>query len=77
MKVKIQPEKSKEWGSIRQGIFWAAFCILLALAAFETGWILRDFQKDDHDSRITKLEQRTIDHSGRIVTLEGPSGARK
>jgi len=77
MKIKVQPEKPKEWGPIRQGIFWAAFCILLALAALEAGWILRDFQKDSHSDRITKLEQKFADHDGRIVILEGRPRERK
>ena len=71
MKIKVHQEKPKEWGPVRQGIFWAAFCILLALATFEAGWILRDFQKDGHSDRITKLEQKFADHDGRIVVIEG------
>ena len=71
MKIKVHHEKQKEWGPVRQGIFWAAFCILLALAALEAGWILRDFQKDKTGERIIKIEDKYRDHDGRIVAIEG------
>jgi len=79
MKVKI--EKCRDgfetrpiegWGLIRQAFFWAAFCVLLALASLEAGWIIRDFQKDETQKRILKLETKFTDHDGRIVYLEGP-----
>jgi hypothetical protein len=71
MKVKIHgPEK--EWGPIRQAIFWMAFCILLTLASFEAGWILRNLQIDDTQKRVLKLETKFTDHDGRIISLEGP-----
>ena len=77
MKIKVHQEKLKEWGPVRQGIFWGAFCILLALAALEAGWILRDFQKDSQSDKITKLEQKFADHDGRIVILEGRPKEKK
>jgi hypothetical protein len=70
MKVKIHgPER--EWGVIRQGIFWMVFCILLILASFESGWILRNLQIDDTQKRVLKLENKFTDHDGRITVLEG------
>lgn len=75
-KIKVHgPEK--DWSSIREAIFWAAFCILLGLASFEAGWIIRDFQKDDTQKRVLKLETKFTDHDGRIVVLEGPPKGRK
>jgi len=86
-KIKVHgPEK--DWGSIREAIFLAAFCILLALASFEAGWIIRDFlsepeallsrrQKDETQRRVLKLETKFTDHDGRITVLEGPSGRKK
>ena len=58
--------------SMREAIFWVCFCILLALASLEAGWIIRDFQKDETRGRILKLETKFTDHDGRIVVLEGP-----
>jgi hypothetical protein len=77
MKVKIQPEKSKEWGQVRQGIFWTVFCILLALAMFEAGWILRDLQRDELTEKVYKHASKITDHEGRIIALEGPPGGKK
>ena len=76
MKVKVHgPEK--DWGLIREAIFWMVFCILLGLASFEAGWIIRDFQKDETQKRVLKLETKFTDHDGRIVYLEGPPKKRK
>jgi hypothetical protein len=74
-RIKVQGPK-REWGIIRRAIFWAAFCLLLAIAAYEAGWISRDFQKDETQKRVLKLETKFTDHDGRIVVLEGPP-ARK
>jgi len=75
-KIKVHgPEK--DWTPIREAIFLAAFCILLALASFEAGWIIRDFQKDETQKRILKLETKFTDHDGRITVLEGPTGRKK
>ena len=87
MKVKVHgPEK--DWGLIREAIFWMVFCILLGLASIEAGWIIRDFlsepegslsrrQKDETQKRVLKLETKFTDHDGRIVYLEGPPKKRK
>ena len=72
-RIKIHTLK-ESWGPIRQSVFWVTFCILLVMAAFEAGWILRDFQKDDTQKRVLKLETKFTDHDGRIVVLEGPPG---
>ena len=70
-RIKVHgPEK--DWSFIREAIFLAAFCILLALASFEAGWIIRDFQKDETHRRVFKLETKFTDHDGRITVLEGP-----
>lgn len=69
MKVKVRVER--EWGLIRQAIFWLGFCALLALASFEAGWIARDIQRDDTRERLTRLTDQFRDHDGRITVMEG------
>ena len=69
-RIKINgPEK--EWGHVREAFFWITFCLLLAIAAFEAGYIVRDFEKDETQKRVQKLETKFTDHDGRIVVLEG------
>jgi len=74
-RIKVQGEE-RDWSGVREAIFWTVFCILLALASFEAGWIIRDFEKDETQKRVLKLETKFTDHDGRIVVLEGPP-ARK
>ncbi len=69
MKVKVRFER--EWGAIRQAIFWFGFCILLALASFEAGWILRDLKTDEMQKKVLKLTDQFRDHDGRITIMEG------
>jgi hypothetical protein len=76
MKIKVHGT-GKDWGLIREAIFWMVFCILLGLASFEAGWIIRDFQKDETQKRVLKLETKFTDHDGRIVVLEGAPGRKK
>lgn len=69
MKVKIHgPEK--KWGSIRQTVFWFAICILIAIAAFEGGYIMGYFDRDELKTQIRKLNSWVLDHGGRIESLE-------
>ena len=70
-RIKIHTLK-ESWGPIRQSVFWVAFCVLLSMAAFEAGWILRGYLKDDTRERTLKLETKFTDHDGRITVLEGP-----
>ena len=57
---------------MRETIIWIIFLVLLALAAFEGGYIVRDRRKDDTRERVLKLETKATDLSGRMVILEGP-----
>ena len=64
---------------IRAVILWIAILVLLAIASFEGGYILRDRQKDDTRERIFGLSVKFRDHDGRITMLEGskPEGPKK
>ncbi len=69
MKVKIhRPEK--EWGVIRQTIFWILFCILLVIASFEAGYLMKTFERDETKTEIQKLNGWVLDHGGRIEAIE-------
>jgi hypothetical protein len=71
MNIKIKNHKVP-WGKIREGIFWVVFWILLSLAAFEAGYILRDWQKDDTREIALKNDAKIKDIHGRMTVLEGP-----
>jgi hypothetical protein len=72
MNVKIK-NHGIPWGKIREGIFWISFCILLSLAAFEAGYIVRDRQKDDTREITLKNNASVKDLHGRMTALEGPA----
>jgi len=75
MKVKIHGP-GRDWTPMREAIFWMVFYILLGLASFEAGWIIRDLEKDEVQKRVLKLETKFTDHDGRITVLEGPPRKR-
>ncbi len=69
MKVHIRrPEK--EWGPVRQTIFWIFFCIVLMIASFEAGYLVKTFEKDQMTVEIKKLNSWVMDHGGRIEAIE-------
>ena len=51
---------------------WIIICLLVAIAAAQAGWIVRDRIKDDTRERLVKVEGRQTDLHGRVVVLEGP-----
>lgn len=61
---------NKAWESIHETIFWAAICILIAIGAFEGGYILGHHGKDRIKDEIRKLNSWVLDHGGRIESLE-------
>ena len=71
MNVKIKNHRIP-WEKIREGFFWIAFFIILSLAAFEAGYILRDRQKDDTREITLKNDASIKDLHGRVTVLEGP-----
>jgi hypothetical protein len=62
---------------MRETVFWIMFCFLLALAAFESGWIVRDRQRDNTQERLLKIEERIREQGARMVVLEGPDYASR
>ena len=62
---------------MRETIVWIIFLGLLALAAFEAGWIARDFKKDDTREMVLRNNDRVTGLSGRVTVLEGPPIPRK
>jgi len=63
-------EVKKEWGSVRETIFWLIVCALIAIASLEGGYILRSRQIDWTEGEVQKLNSWVIDHGGRIEELE-------
>jgi hypothetical protein len=76
MRVKIQ-KPEKEWGLIRQTIFWVFFCILLVIVSFEAGYLVKSFEKDNTREEVRKLNSWVVDHGGRIEALETIDGREK
>ncbi len=63
MKVHIRrPEK--EWGPVRQTIFWIFFCIVLVIASFEAGYLIKTFERDETRAEIQKVKTWVFDHGG-------------
>lgn len=60
----------RAWESIRETIFWVAICILIAIAAFEGGYIAGYLERDRIKTEIRKLNAWVLDHGGRIESLE-------
>ena len=49
---------------------WIIICLLVAIAALQAGYIVRDCVQDDTRDRVTRIEARQTDLSGRVVALE-------
>ncbi len=69
MKVHIH-RSEKEWGPVRQTIFWVLFCIVLVIASFEAGYLTKTFERDETKAEIRKLNSWVMDHGGRIEAIE-------
>ncbi len=51
---------------------WIIILLLVAIAAGQAGWIVRDWITDDGRDRLTKLEKRVQDIHGEFMVDKGP-----
>ncbi len=55
---------------MRERLLYIGILILVAIAAFEGGYVLGHHDRDDTKAQIQKLNGWIIDHGGRIEALE-------
>lgn len=61
---------------MREAIVLILLFLFGLCAAFEAGYIVRDFQKDDTREIAVTARDKEVALSGRLAVLEGPSYAR-
>ena len=55
----------------REWIIAILFCALVAIGAWQNGYIYRDLRSDKLREDVIKSERKITDHEGRIIVLEG------
>lgn len=55
---------------VRDKLLYIMILILVAMAAFQGGYILGHHRNDELKATVQKLKEWVIDHGGRIAALE-------
>lgn len=70
MRIKIN-KTGTDWNAIREAVVWILFLVILTLGAFGWGYIYRDRRIDNLEGRVTRIDDRQKDMSGRLIAIEG------
>jgi len=68
-RIKIQGPR-RDWSGVREALVLILFFVLLAVAAFEGGYIYRDREADELRKQVHQLDIKTRDINGRLVGVE-------
>ena len=66
----VPPGQKPLWGGAREILVLILFFVLLAVAAFEGGYIYRDREADELRKQVHQLDIKTRDINGRLVGVE-------
>jgi hypothetical protein len=68
-RIKIQGPR-RDWSGFREALVLILFFVLLAVAAFQGGYIYRDRETDELRKQVYQLDIKTREINGRLVGLE-------
>ena len=68
-KIKIHGPR-RDWSGVREALVLILFFVLLAVAAFQGGYIYRDRETDELRKQVYQLDMKTRDINGRLVGVE-------
>ena len=75
-RIKIQGRR-RNWDSIKSALVWTFFFVLLAITAFQGGYIYRDREADELRKQVHQLDIKTRDINGRLVGVEATVSSRQ
>jgi len=68
-RIKIHGS-TRDWSGVREALVLILFFVLLAVAAFQGGYIYRDREADELRRQVHQLDLKTRDINGRLVGVE-------
>ena len=60
----------RDWSGVREALVLILFFVLLAVAAFQGGYIYREREADELRKQVHQLDIKTGDINGRLVGVE-------
>jgi hypothetical protein len=68
-RIKIQGPR-RDWSGFREALVLILFFVLLAVAAFQGGYIWRDREADEIRKEVYRIDRRVVEINGRLVGVE-------